>query len=299
MYLGFDNDLQLYYEGITKGTGRGIYPHPVITPATFPPINPDSVLLLPDGFIVEDCKYIFREDSFDPVTRIRRGRFYTYFSKEKWTSKPHPNGEYEGGQIYGYITKQLHTYQKTLLTKILPKNKKNGHVVALGSKDASTLWSIVGLEMVTTGEELITLKARSSLGSLPEILEESIPMNDKNIIIKAIENLREEVFRSGPESVVDHCRDCVEYILRGKIRTVEAGYSGGELSKIIDKFVSIFEKEFRNIPNCAQIIRLHHQRRKTAIKETKFPRSLEYQDAELCTYCLSSIICDLQWGRWV
>jgi hypothetical protein len=47
--------------------------------------------------------------------------------------------------------------------------------IALGIQEAMTLWRVIGIEQISTGEDLVTLKARSNLGVLPNLSESEIP----------------------------------------------------------------------------------------------------------------------------
>lgn len=69
-----------FFEGTRQGL-RAIYPTPVISPALCDFIKSKEVL--------------FREDSFDPVTRIRRGRLYVEEQHgEKWSKEQVDPGIY-------------------------------------------------------------------------------------------------------------------------------------------------------------------------------------------------------------
>ncbi|AZZ36402.1 hypothetical protein CIK05_06220 [Bdellovibrio sp. qaytius] len=298
MHLGFDQITGLFYEGRTTKNGHGLHPTPVITPASFSSDINNPLNGLPDGPFIDDQKIIFREDSFDPVTKIRRGRFYSSSNQQQWHSTPHPGGEYRLKTTIGGAAMTLPTFQNVKVSGSFPEFPRKQYTIALGSVAASTLWTVVGIEMISSGEELVTLRARSTMGALPELLEHHLPNNERNVVLQAVEKLSNDLYRSGPESIVDHCRDLAEHVLRAKIRLSSPAFSGGELSSLVDIFKTSF-KDFRNIPNCAESIRIHHQRRKTAIQDKTSARPLMAQDAELCVYCIGSILVDLGWARWL
>lgn len=70
--IGIDTNTWLVYEGVSN-YGHGVWPTPVLTAATLIQAETDWDRI-PRSQIVEESKLIFREDSFDPVSRIRRGR---------------------------------------------------------------------------------------------------------------------------------------------------------------------------------------------------------------------------------
>lgn len=74
MYLGICNNTGLVYEGLGAADIPSV-PTPSITQAKLISAEADWQDL-PRGLAVDPLRWIFREDSFDPVTRTRRGRLY-------------------------------------------------------------------------------------------------------------------------------------------------------------------------------------------------------------------------------
>jgi hypothetical protein len=299
MYIGYNSNTGLFYEGSFPSSAHGIYPHPVITPASLSLEIENPTKHLPQSQIVSEQKTIFREDFFDPVTKIRRGRFYSNENQQEWHSSPHQAGENMPIQKLGGVVLKLTTFSSINVSSVLTEFPKKQYSIALGSAKTPTLWTVIGIEMSTTGEEIVLLKSRTTIGSLPELMQSNLPPSDIHVINQAFERLSSDLYRSGPESIIDHCRDLAEHILRAKIRTKNSEYKGKELNELVSDFKNQFEREYRNIPNCAEIIRTHHQRRKTAIQDTTSVRPLMVQDAELCVYCTGSILADLGWARWI
>ena len=73
--IAIEEDRWLFYEG-ARGYGHAIWPPPSITVATILRAGADVESALPNTGYINEQKMVFREDSFDPVTRIRRGRLY-------------------------------------------------------------------------------------------------------------------------------------------------------------------------------------------------------------------------------
>lgn len=78
--IGIEKHQGLVYEG-DSGYGRGLWPTPVITPAKF--VYPSEGDLKAHSSS-DVFGYRFREDSFDPIARIRRGRFY--HAGQQWST---------------------------------------------------------------------------------------------------------------------------------------------------------------------------------------------------------------------
>ncbi len=77
MYIGVEPSNGMVFEGSGTYGAKTLWPLPLLTPAKFVSGYSEG-----DSFVVEEidsttlAEYLFREDSFDLVTRIRRGRFY-------------------------------------------------------------------------------------------------------------------------------------------------------------------------------------------------------------------------------
>jgi hypothetical protein len=90
-WIAIEKDAGLVYEGWYR-YGDAVVPPPVtapaviITEADFPPKLPPS-----NG--LEQATLLFREDSFDAVTRVRRGRILlaSQTRPDDWEVYPHPH----------------------------------------------------------------------------------------------------------------------------------------------------------------------------------------------------------------
>lgn len=74
MYLGICNNIGLVYEGLEAAEIPSI-PTPFVTQAKLIAAEADWQDL-PRGLAGDPLRWLIREDSFDPVTRTRRGRLY-------------------------------------------------------------------------------------------------------------------------------------------------------------------------------------------------------------------------------
>ena len=294
MVIGIDTNKSFIYEG--DGTyGYPIWPSPVISIATF--VNSEeSYTNIPNSPYMSDASYVFREDSFDPLSRIRRGRIYnspTNGSKNPyWYVESHPAITNKGA-VEIDEQKQLYSFYRSSLVNIIKETGKFP-MVALGTKEQHTVWQIVGVEKIYTGEDLVTLKAIQNFGIVPEVDEDELPEINRSKVLETISKLVDTAYRLGPESIVDRCRDTASAILGGychhideKAHTEDLGYS-----------IKCLESEEKGrkkviVINAANIIARMHPRVKPNEQTKRDLRPVSEHDAELCLHCVSSILYEL------
>lgn len=210
--IAIDADRRLFYEG-SSNYGHGIWPSPMVSVAAV--LSPDADIFgLPTSSSdLGHAKLIFREDSFDPVTRVRRGRFYVNpgFQPQEWHVQTHPAFKEEVGQRdhQGNLIKRLYGFQRWAAFTEL-HTERISPLVALGTSDAFTLWKVIGIERIVTGEDMVTLRARSAMGVLPEIKMALVPAEGREKVLQTTEKVVEAAYRAGPESVIDRCRDAAQ-----------------------------------------------------------------------------------------
>lgn len=205
--FGIDRMGGLYYEG--EGfRGYGIWPHPVVSIARFLARGAE-VSSLPAVTLLGEAVTVFREDSFDPVSRVRRGRFYqrTPNGINEWAVQPHRAFNEEVGfrkDHDGFFRKDMVSFN----SRHLPRAEAAAcDGVFLGSDPASTRWRIIDVERITTGEDLVTLKAASRLGVLPELELAGVALAERKALADAYDKAADAAYRLDPESVIDRCRE--------------------------------------------------------------------------------------------
>lgn len=274
-----------------------LWPRPVITLAKYVKSKTDE--LVPAGQF-EPEHYCFREDSFDPVSRIRRGRFYQWAGiTSTWQVLIPPNMMVdENMNANGLINMPLAGY-----CSHKPSGVSGGlpDIVVLGSKDAFTVWTIVGIESISTGEDLVTLKARQSLGALPDVYWGKVPADHRLKVQESIEKLADDYRKAGPESVIDRAREAATAILSAYLQSqgVEAA-KGKDLGDLIKKLVEHAGQHEQRIVACAAEIaqRLHTRGKHAAKEQFDNLRPIREQDAELAVQCIGVMLCDLRWADW-
>jgi hypothetical protein len=291
--IGIETHQGLVYEG-ASGYGRAIWPVPVITPA--------KIVFASEGLLEAESSSNsfggrFREDYYDPISRIRRGRFYfaSGSQPQEWRVHAHPAMPFETKppNIAGVLVKRLETFQGQVIWHKYIKDHKEQPLVLLGADDRFTVWSIINVEAITTGEDLVTLKARSSLGILPEINAEDIPQLFRHRVEESLSSFTDEVHRSPPLSVIDRARDAASQLLLAYF-----GLEGAQ-SRDLGELAKKLDREERTIAaSSAKIIARLHARGKPVERQKRDLRAIREQDAELAVQCVGALICELGWGEW-
>jgi len=186
--LGIDIHALLVYEG-QGDYGRVISPTPVPTVATL--LDSDSQTQeLPTSNDLGLANLLFREDFFDPVTRLRRGRLYARYYQEQprqWRVRPHYALALEVNcykDPEGLIRKSVYAFVEHSAHKLRKSSRLS---LALGVQDFYTVWRVVGIERIHAGEDLLTLRAQNSLGTLSEINYSLVPGNAATRVREVIE----------------------------------------------------------------------------------------------------------------
>jgi hypothetical protein len=298
--LGIDESCGLVYEGDSNYGVHLAWPTPVLTQAKFLDSTAKEFSTVDAG---NPVKYYFREDSFDPVSRIRRGRFYrnSGSSGVSWQAIPNPlvtirratEVDDNGCQRISVVDCYACAISTELNTLGIPYP-----VVVLGKGKSSTIWAIINIEAGFTGEELVTLKARQSLGALPELDLEKLRELKGGNIQEALQTLEDDYHLASPESVVDRANEAATQVLNAFL--VFMGRSTQDsLHKAITEAGNLEKKDKKEIVrNAADIVRLLHGRTKYAVRRDKNTREVREQDAELAMQCIGVMLCDLGWATW-
>lgn len=321
MYLGIQECTHFVFEGTITSEGRALWPLPVMTPAVIRVANLGKQLQgLPpkNAPLLANTLILFREDFFDPVTRVRRGRFYKQQTMASWMVYPHPALHLEALGAYGTGTiqkmgltssvtgtmriKDMLTFYSYSLWNAIQESRPEIARVELGTRESPTIWRVIDVETISTGEELVTLKARSSFGTLPEFKSDNIRVSDdRSKVVQTIDKLAETIHRAGPESVIDRARDAASAILLAALRQYGSNIKARDLSetiKEIDKHPKL--KSHKNISHAAGIVaRLHSRAKPSEQERQEHLPPIHEQDAELAVLCIGTILRDLGWAKWV
>lgn len=292
--LALDPNQRLIYEG-TSRWGFAVWPSPVISVATA--IHSDADLAnVPERTDLAYAPLVFREDSFDPVTRIRRGRFYHRgdgAQPQEWRVQQHPAFREEiGPKDYdGSLKKQLFGFHIWPARIHLRADRVK---VVLGIRDGSSIWRVIAIEQISTGEDLVTLKAQSNMGVLPELAGEKIPEIARGRVLQTVERLIDTAYRAGPESVIDRCRDLAAAAIGGHFEATHPGASHKDLAQLAA--LASEAKRFL-IEQPAKMLALLHSRAKPNVQAQRSTPPPIDEDASLALECVGIILRELGWAR--
>ena len=145
--IGIDNNTWLVFEGVSN-YGHGIWPTPIISIATLITCDSDWGTL-PASARLDNAHLVFREDSFDPVTRVRRGRLYEWRDgalNQTWYFPPHPAEPPDRNNMSmdGRLNRMLYTYHPARIFGLAFPRPVRAQLV-LGTQSAPTVWRIVSV----------------------------------------------------------------------------------------------------------------------------------------------------------
>jgi hypothetical protein len=292
MMLGIDRMGSLIYEGESPTEGHPVWPHPVVSLAhrILSMELPNNAEAKSDqsGGTLETAQLVFREDTFDSVSRVRRGRLYYRCESRTipWSVTKHPAAIHDTG----YQRKDLHSFQARPPDGTDPAlhNAK----FALGSGLLGSHWRVVDLERIASGEDLVTLKALSRFGVLPELDASKIPGHAKEPIVEFYDKAADAAYRFGPESVIDRCRESASALIGAwlVVRTGDATQGHLDLGKASEA-VGLQEKKVAC--SAGQLLGLLHVRGKSSEQAKRRLSAPTDADATIALECLGLIAREL------
>jgi hypothetical protein len=169
---------------------------------------------------------LFREDSFDPTTRIRRGRFYCWDRSAQYPVERvnhYPFAQPVGGRPAQY---DMNTYRS--LQPACAASASMRLLIFLGDTSYKTAWHVIGAERLFNSETLFTLKSANTLGTLPDLDEGELPTERRKQIREGFEKVADAAYKYMPVPIVDVCREFARLILAAGLST-----EGDDLGKLI------------------------------------------------------------------
>lgn len=294
MNIGIDNDRYLIYEG-SGYYGHAVWPSPVLTAAKII-THSDGPLEAESSRVLVGDALIFREDLYDPIARIRRGRFYKAGNRQpvEWQVQVHPAMLGESQQAMDHILKKrLDTFYASSIWHTYIENKKDQPLVLLGMQKRFTIWTIINIEAIITGEDLVTMKGRSSLGVLPQIDLSRISSKHQAAVLESLDRFVDAVHQSAPVSVIDRARDAASQLLLAYYKSTPV--SAQDLGKLATRLEN--DKKLIGASVAKIVARLHARAKPVEIVRRRI-RPIREQDAELATQCIGILLCELGWADW-
>lgn len=264
MFLGIDSENGRLVEGISTSNGRVLFSVPLVSLCKLTTDRNDLSEGLDPAYATD--KIYFREDFYDPRSRLRRGRVY------KANNQSHMSWMITGE---GYTKSHIETYSNHSVWAYCQQNNQRNIYVLLGDKSRFTRWKVVDIEVIHTGEELITLKALTAFGLLPEVLDNEVPLESLSRIKNKLQQIVDDMYASSAESTVDNCREAASAIIGSFVNQPDKDL--GNLITILAS--SAYEK--RMAASAAAVINLFHPRRKASEQVKLGLRTISDEDAQL------------------
>jgi hypothetical protein len=298
MYLGIADDSALVYEGTSPTPERPTFPTPTVTQAKLIAEPADWKRLSP-GIRNDAQTWVFREDSFDAVTRTRRGRLYQAMIGAPYPNHscrvlPHP-AENTGYGTDGRIARPLHIYIACSAILEMPERGR-GATLALGNSRAASTWRVVDCEMTVSGDVMVTLRAKSAFGIVPDLDESQIDARFRTEVSDALQAVLESAFRESPTAVVDRCKDALVLIMSRWIwqETKDEAILAKDIAEV-SKALELHKKYAA--ANMGKTLGILHARGKSNEQFAKNLRAPTEDDAEFALNALSLALRDLRWAR--
>lgn len=299
MYLGIDSQTGLIYEG-SGNPDLPALPLPTVTQAKLIE-KPEDWKALPDGLSSDPSKWVFREDSFDASTRVRRGRLYQPFGNTQPSTYQVMRHPYDpvirSSNVDIRISKSLNAYTSCYELLNMPRHGV-GATLALGGSLGASAWRIIQTEMLVSRAVMVTLKSLSSYDILPEIDAQKIDEVFRLQIVQSINRVLDSAFKESPISVIEHCRDALAVILARWM-----AQNGGDpkvLGEDISKLAEKIEKPPFNMfcaANMGKTIGLVHNRGKTNVATTKGLRPPVEEDAAMAVHAVGFVLREFGWAK--
>ncbi|WP_334078441.1 hypothetical protein [Microbulbifer sp. M83] len=283
MNIGLDKHRGKVYEGISN-YGRELSPPPLISRCKL--VTDKAQLAGGVDYENEFDGYIFREDYFDSKSRIRRGRFYmpSNYLTQQWKDERNPHADLGDHSTYTY-------HSGSLWSKFGRESLRDVYVL-LGERQRYTVWKLVDMEVIFTGEELHTLKALTNFGVLPELLEGEIPSYALPLIKDTLDKVVDDMYMASAESIVDHCREAAAAIVSSFVEK-----PGKDLGKLVQPLREL-PTPLNLAANAADTLAKLHSRRKSSEIQRHDFRRIQSEDAQHAVSSLGLILVELGWGRW-
>ena len=289
--IGIDNNTHDIYQA-SNGVWTSVWPAtPILSVAAFVASGKESPAFDHD---LTNAKVVFREDSFDPITRIRRGRFYESSNYTRPTQKfvlPHP--------LYGtrgsMTSLEDGRCERNLYIFVQAQNHPPTNAVIIGSDESR--WRVLSTERIVSGEYLVTLKARHALGILPELNAEAIPEIGREKATETYNILVDSAYRETPGSIIDRARDAAQWFL-GTWYAEKMNGDNKYLKKDLGDIIEKIEKEYGSlkiIVCAARIVARLHSRGKPNEQEKHSTRPLMEADAEFALAAVEMLLRELNW----
>lgn len=237
---------------------------------------------------VMDSKLVFLELSFDPIARIKRGKFYSLAAEGQPANiyLSSAGGVYQVSMASAQHSTQAYKFVSYDLTRSFSPRDT---FVIFGNSRFETRWRVLSIDASVTNEEVCVLQEVNSIGAIPSLNKNSIPARHFSEIEKEYDSLLTEL-HSAPESVIDHCRDVTTSLLSAVV-----GANEKEARVDLGKLISKVDDKLRIVRAAAEIINRFHPRRKPNEREKLELAELSRVESDFAVQCVFQIIREMNW----
>lgn len=298
--LGIERSTGLIYEGRGDPTFP-TWPTPVVSQATLIEKSCD-LQRLPSNLDNDPFSWMFRESSFDPVSRVRRGLLFQKFGNSGWEPtlvEAHPASNSDQREVLigsGRLRKDLCIYCECSSLLNTPR-KGEGMQLAIGARDGYSLWKILQTERTVNSDVLVTLRAESVFGIIPTLDKSKVPPAHLFKIEAALSRVLDAAYRELPTSVVDQCRNTICVVVTHWAQIPEDNEKKKwfpDLGKLI-KTISGKYPDKSALHSAMDIVNRLHPRGKDNEVERLQLRPVHDGDAELAVHAVGFILREIGW----
>jgi hypothetical protein len=299
--LGFDRRSGLVYEG-REGATSPVWPTPILVQAKLIE-GPADLQQLPGNFENSPFHWMFVDQSFDPASRVRRGRLFQNFGNVGWESvqvEAHPALNSDMQKVTngtGRISKELSVFIECA-SLLQQRNRGEGLQLALGRRDSYSLWRILQTERIATGDVLVTLRAESAFGIIPQLDKSKIHPDYVRGVEAALDRVLNSAYRELPQSVVDQCRNAAVMVISRwmQVEINAAAPVEQDLGHWIRAVKNHFgEHEMVALRSALEAINRLHPRGKDNESNKHQLRPVQESDAEYAVHALGFILREVKW----
>lgn len=263
----------LWYEG-TQAWLRRVQGLPIILP-----------------FVIVDesprLDRLFVEDYFNSSTRIRRGRLFERDNnKNGWPAdcvSRFPNRD---------TRNPSNTFNVNRTYCAASVQPKLGAEVDLGDIGASSRWIVVLSERIGLEGCFVTLKSKTHLGVLPELIATAIPAGSRHDVQVAVEAVVEAATLQAPQAAIDACRNAACYVISAKY-PASSPDGANDLGSLVGY---LGKKKMQAQADAGDLIRVLHARAKANGEASHGTRAVFRSDAELAVSALAFLLQDFGWA---
>lgn len=300
--LGFDRLSGLIYEG-REGPTQPVWPTPALVQATLvsAPFNASDI---PGSFESSSHGWMYVDSSFDPTSRIRRGRLFQKFGAASWEPvqvEAHPAMSSDLGKRSnhgGRVTKELSVYLECTELLQMP-NQGQGLQLALGQRDGYSLWRILQTERLATRDVMLTMRAESAFGIIPALDKSKLPPDSLKAVEAALDRVVNSAYKELPQSVVDHCRNAAVIVISRFMQSVEGLDAPVErdLGFWISEVRRVFgDKDMVPLRSTLEVINRLHPRVKDNEVHKLGLRPPTESDAEYVVHAIGFLLREVKWA---